>query len=134
MTTPARIPFLILGALLATSAPAAGRHDGGLDPLAAASTPQPATAAGLTARIDPASGRLIEPDAAAMQAAGARDSGIDYSKVQVETRADGSTVVHMNGQYLSRSVARLRPDGTYDESEDAGGGIDQAFKDGSPRK
>jgi hypothetical protein len=127
------IPVLILGVLSAAGAQAAGRHDGGLEPLASAIAPQSATAAGLSARIDPVSGRLAEPDAAALQAAG-RDSAIDYSKVQIETRADGSTVVHMNGQYLSRSVARLRPDGTYDESEDVGGAIDDAFKEGSPRK
>ncbi|MEO5625678.1 MAG: hypothetical protein ABIQ70_06705 [Dokdonella sp.] len=134
MNKPVRLT-LIFGTLLVacTQAAVAGRHDLGLDPMAPVDAPAQAVAS-LTTRIDPASGQLIEPDAAAMQAEDPANPATDYSKVLIETKADGATVVHMNGQYMSRSVARFRSDGSYDESEDAGGAISEVVPEGSPRK
>ena len=116
MNTPVR-SSLIFGTLLVacTQAAAAGRHDLGLEPLAPVYAPAQGVA-GLTARIDPVSGQLIEPDVAAMRAEQGPTSGSDRTPVQIETRADGSVLVRMNGQHMSRSVARMRGDGSYDET------------------
>ena len=121
--------------LLSAHAIAAQRHDLGLEPLAQAHVAS-STAAAISARIDPASGQLTEPDAAAMQAERASTADAASSKVQIETRANGAVVVHMNGQHMSRSMARMKADGTYDEycTDDAAGVIGDAAHDGSARK
>lgn len=128
---------LIFGTLLVacTQVAAAERHDLGLEPLAPIAARVHAIA-GLTARIDSVSGQLVEPDVAVMQAEQGTTSVSDHTPVQIETRTDGSTFVRMNGQHMSRSVARMRADGSYDETcaDDAAGGAAKATHEGSSGK
>jgi hypothetical protein len=133
MNNPVRAS-LIFGALLATCAHAraASRHDLGLEPLTRADAAGP-TAAGLTTRVDPVSGQLVEPDVDAMRAT---TSAPEPGKVQIETRADGSTIVRMNGAHMSRSVASMRADGSYEETciDAAADDSAEAVLEGSPRR
>ncbi|MEO7324943.1 MAG: hypothetical protein ABIW82_08955 [Dokdonella sp.] len=137
MNKPVRIS-LIFGTLFVTctqAASAAGRHDLGLDPLAPVDAPAQGVGS-LTARIDPVSGQLIEPDVAAMQAEQGTISASDRTPVQIEKRADGSVLVRMNGQHMSRSVVRMRADGSYDETctDDVAGDATRTAREGSSGK
>ncbi|MEO5559232.1 MAG: hypothetical protein ABIO49_05495 [Dokdonella sp.] len=136
MNTPVRTSLIFGTVLVAcTQVAAAGRHDLGLEPLAPVAAPVHAIA-GLTTRIDPVSGQLVEPDVAAMQAEQGTTSVFDRTPVQIETRADGSTFVQMNGQHMSRSVARMRADGSYDETctDNVAGDAAKAAREGNSVK
>jgi hypothetical protein len=94
------------------------RFDSGLDagPIDSASI----VSAGLRVIIDPQTHKLRSSPANAAQtqqieATNAQLPRPDYSKMTMETEADGSIVLHTNGQIMMSSSARLNADGSYEE-------------------
>ncbi|QBB69206.1 hypothetical protein ELE36_01775 [Pseudolysobacter antarcticus] len=94
------------------------RFDSGLD--AGPTDSAPTISAGLRVIIDPRTHELRDDPANAAQAqqieaTNAQLPRPDYSKMTVETKADGTVVLHTNGQIMMRSSVRLNADGSYDE-------------------
>lgn len=101
-----------------TTTPRHRRFDSGLDagPTASASI----VGAGLRVIIDPQTHELRDGPANTAQAQQIEDTNAqlprpDYSKMTLETKADGSIVLHNNGQIMMSSSVHLNPDGSYEE-------------------
>lgn len=70
--------------------------------------------AGVRARLDPVTGKLIDAPATPASRAPAESLDLpapDYSKVTMEARADGSVIAHTNGQFQSTSTIQIDADG-----------------------
>jgi len=94
------------------------RFDSGLDAGTTASAS--IVGAGLRVIIDPQTHELRDDPANAAQAQQIEDANAqlprpDYSKMTLETEADGSIVLHNNGQIMMSSSVRLKADGSYEE-------------------
>ncbi len=94
------------------------RFDSGLDagPTGSASI----VSVGLRVIIDPRTHELRDSPANTAQAqqieaTNAQLPRPDYSKMTLETEADGSIVLHNNGQIMMSSSVRLHADGSYEE-------------------
>ena len=94
------------------------RFDSGLD--AGPTDSAPIASAGLRVIVDPQTHELRDSPANAAQAQQIEQTDAqlprpDYSKMTTETEADGSIVLHNNGQIMMSSSVRLNADGSYEE-------------------